>query len=188
MRNMASVLLGVVLITPNHSDTREIDAERSAIMIQVDKTGWLSSFGDRHVVRAPIAHGSINGSSRPAVEFLVESNTLTVLDPNLSIDGRREVQQRMLGPAVLDADRFPAIAFRSTAISAVDAKHWKVTGDLTLHGVTRPITGDVSMEDGRYQGLASVKQRDFGIEPIAVAGGLVKVKDDVKITFVIVPR
>src|SRR4030095_15359200 len=160
MRIVASVLLGVVLITPNHSDTQEIDSEQSAITIQVDKTGWFSSFGDRHVVHAPIAHGWINGSSRPAVEFQVESKRLTVLDPNLSIDGRREVQQRMLRPAVLDADRHTGLHFRSTAINAVDDNHWKVTGDLTLHGVTRSIAGDVSMQAGRYFGLAGVRQRD----------------------------
>jgi polyisoprenoid-binding protein YceI len=181
-------MLGVALMTVDRSDTREIDGERSAITIQVDKTGWFSSFGDRHVVQAPIAHGWINGSSRPAVEFQVDSKRLTVLDPNASIDTRREVQHRMLGPDVLDADRYPAIAFRSTTITAVDDNRWTVTGDLTLHGVTRSIAGAVSWQAGRYVGSATVTQRDFGIEPIAVAGGLVKVKDEVRITFVVVPR
>jgi len=181
-------MLGAVLIASGRSDTREIDAEKSAITIQVDKTGLLSSFGDRHVVHASIAHGSIDTSARPAVEFQVDAQRLTVVDPNLSIDGRREVQQRMLGPAVLDADRYPAIVFRSTAISAVDDAHWKVTGDLTLHGVMRSIAGDVSIQAGRYVGSATVKQTDFHIEPVAVAGGLVKVKDEIRIEFVVVPR
>jgi len=39
---------------------REIDRESSTITIQVDKSGWLASFGDRHVIRAPITRGSIS--------------------------------------------------------------------------------------------------------------------------------
>jgi hypothetical protein len=46
MRLVASVMLGVALITPDHDRAREIDSERSAITIQVDKTEWLSTFGD----------------------------------------------------------------------------------------------------------------------------------------------
>jgi len=188
MRIVAGVMLGVALMASANTETREIDSEQSTITIQVDKVGWLSTLGDRHVIHAPIAHGSINESTRPAIEFQVDSKVLTVVDPNLSPAKRHEVQERMLGPDVLDTARYPAIVFRSTAIDAAGPNHWRVTGDLTLHGLTRSIVGDVSMQSGRYAGSASVKQRDFGIEPIAVAGGLVKVKDEVRIDFVIVPR
>jgi hypothetical protein len=93
MRVVASVMLVVALITPDHNEPREIDVERSAITIHVDKTGWLSTFGDRHVIHAPIAHGWINESQPPAIEFQVESQLLTVLDQDLSRDTRHEVQQ-----------------------------------------------------------------------------------------------
>jgi hypothetical protein len=45
----------------------------------------------------------------------------------------------------------------------------------------------VSLESGHYRGSASFKQSEFGITPIRIAGGTVKVKDELKIEFDIVP-
>ena len=41
----------------------------------------------------------------------------------------------------------------------------------------------VKKQGGRYVGSATLKQRDFGMTPVSVAGGTVKVKDEVKIEF-----
>ena len=56
-------------------------------------------------------------------------------------------------------------------------------GNLTLHGQTRPVMVDVALRDGRHEGSARLKQRDFGITPVSIAGGTVKVKDEVKVEF-----
>lgn len=40
----------------------------------------------------------------------------------------------------------------------------------------------------RYRGSATIKQADFGIKPISIGGGTIKVKDEVKIDFDIVTR
>jgi len=61
------------------------------------------------------------------------------------------------------------------------------TGRLSLHGVTRQIAVDVRSENGRFLGTCTLKQRDFGITPITVAGGTVKVKDELEIEFDILP-
>jgi polyisoprenoid-binding protein YceI len=61
--------------------------------------------------------------------------------------------------------------------------HWTVRGELTLHGQTKPVTADVSEKAGHYTGRATVKQTDFGIKPVKVAGGTVKVKDEVRVEF-----
>ena len=45
----------------------------------------------------------------------------------------------MKGPQVLNTDRFPEIRFRSTSITG-DLRGARVTGDLTVRGVTRPVT------------------------------------------------
>ena len=42
--------------------------------------------------------------------------------------------------------------------------------------------------NGRYRGTVTLKQRDFGIMPISIAGGTVKVKDEIKIEFDVVAR
>jgi polyisoprenoid-binding protein YceI len=60
-----------------------------------------------------------------------------------------------------------------------------VEGKLTLHGETRPVSVEVRESEGRYMGTARLKQSDFGIKPVKVAGGTVRVKDEVKIEFAI---
>jgi polyisoprenoid-binding protein YceI len=84
---------------------------------------------------------------------------------------------------VLDSGKYPDITFRSTAIESAGADRWTVTGRLTIHGQTRPITFSVVRQDGSYRGTVTLKQRDFGIQPISIMGGTVKVKDELKVQF-----
>ena len=182
----ALVLLAVAATATLGAAPRPIDVERSTLTVLVYKSGLFSAFADDHVIRAPIASGSISADAPLAVDVSVRSTTLKVLDPKLATDKRAEVQTRMLGPEVLDSGKFPDITFRSTAIEPAGADQWTVTGRLTIHGETRPATFSVVRRDGRYRGTAILKQRDFGIEPIKIAGGTVKVKDEVKVEFDIV--
>ena len=66
---------------------------------------------------------------------------------------------------------------------SLGADQWTVRGNLTLHGQTHPVSVTVKKNGARYVGSASLKQRDFGMTPVSVAGGTVKVKDEVKIEF-----
>ena len=111
---------------------------------------------------------------------------MRVLDPSASDKDRRDVQTRMLGPEVLDANRFPQIRFRSSATQRVDPDGGLVRGELELHGQTHAVSVNVVLGNRHYKGSATVRQSDFGITPIRVAGGTVTVKDDVTIDFDIV--
>jgi polyisoprenoid-binding protein YceI len=93
----------------------------------------------------------------------------------------------MLGPNVLDVAHFPQIRFQSTTVTRT-AAGWNVSGQLTLHGETHPIVVAVTTDRGRYRGTASFKQTAFGMQPVSVAGGAVKVKDEVSIDFDIATR
>jgi polyisoprenoid-binding protein YceI len=76
---------------------------------------------------------------------------------------------------------------RSTAITKTGDAHWEVQGNLNLHGKNQPVAVVVSLQAGHYLGSASFKQSNFGISPMRIAGGTVKVKDEVKIESDIVP-
>jgi hypothetical protein len=165
------------------AEGRPIDPDRSTLTVFVYKSGLFSAFADDHIIRAPIASGSISEDSPRAVEIIVRSASLQVLDPKLAADKRSEVQSRMLGPEVLDTEKYPDITFTSTSIEAAGADRWTVTGRLSIHGKTRPATFSVARQDGRYRGTVVVKQRDFEIQPISIAGGAVKVKDELKVEF-----
>jgi polyisoprenoid-binding protein YceI len=158
------------------------------LTVFVYKSGLFSAFADDHVIRAPIASGSVSPDASLGVEISVRSANLKVLDPSLAAGKRAEVQARMLGPEVLDSATYPDIVFTSTAIESAGPNRWTVTGRLSIHGVTRPTTFSVAQQDGRYRGTAALKQRDFGIEPISIFGGTVKVKDELKVEFDIVTQ
>ncbi|ARK10144.1 YceI family protein [Fibrivirga algicola] len=79
-------------------------------------------------------------------------------------------------PDWFDAAKFPTLAFKSTSFKKVDGKKYKIMGDLTMHGVTKPITldavltGPVTMEGrGGKQEKAGlkvngvIKRTDFGV-------------------------
>jgi polyisoprenoid-binding protein YceI len=166
-----------------HGEGRAIDAKNSTMTVHVGKTGVFSAFGDTHEVRAPIASGTVESGPAPSVELVVDAKGMTVVDPSLSPEKRAEVQKRMLGPEVLDVEHHPAIRFRSKAVTAAGEGRWKVDGVLELRGKSGPIAFDVTAANGRVKGTATVSQRAFGIEPISVGGGTVKVKDELRIDF-----
>jgi polyisoprenoid-binding protein YceI len=89
----------------------------------------------------------------------------------------------MVGPEVLDAAKYPEIIFRSTGVDAASEGSWKVQGELTLHGQTKSVAVEVREAGGHYTGASRFNLSDFGIKPIKVAGGSVRVKDEIRIEF-----
>ncbi len=165
------------------SDVREIDGSHSTMTVCVYKSGFLSAFGHNHEVQAPIQSGQVRETGNPSVELRVDARNLRVLDPEVSDGTRAQIQETMLGTQVLDANHFTEIRFQSTSVEAKGPGHWIVHGNLVLHGKDHTIAVEVTLKDERYRGSASLKQTDFGITPVTVAGGTVKVKDEVKIEF-----
>jgi len=160
---------------------RQIDSS-SRLVVHAYKSGLFSGLADNHEIEAPISEGSVDEGGLQ-VKFSVEARRMKVLDPKLSADKRREVQERMEGPEVLDSARFPTITFESTKVERTDPGSLLVQGRLSLHGAARPISLTVKNEGGRYVGTCTLSQREFGITPISIAGGTVKVKDELKIEF-----
>jgi hypothetical protein len=186
MKVLSILLLSVTLLfrpLPTESP-RAVDTAHSTLKIHVYKTGLFSAFGHNHEIEAPIEGGEVAESGNLSVALRVDARKLRVLDPE-DPKSRPQVQETMLGPQVLDSTRFPEIRFEAAKIEAKGENHWTVRGNLTLHGQSHPISFDVALADKLYRGTATIKQTDFGITPVTVAGGSVKVKDEVKAEFVI---
>jgi len=165
---------------------RAIDTGRSVLIVHVFKSGLFSVFAHNHEIAAAIADGDVEVAQRPRVSLRVDARKMRVLDPESSEDTRAEIQRTMQGPAVLDSERFPEISFRSTSADPARNGHWFVHGNLTLHGETKPVAVDVVLKDGHYRGTATLKQREFGMTPVSIAGGTITVKDALRIEFDIV--
>jgi YceI-like domain len=182
--------VGTVLSLPTApaAETHRIDKERSTLTVHVYKSGLFSALADNHIIQAPIASGSLSDKEPLAVELVVRTSEMKVLDPDMAAAKRAEVQAGMVSEKVLDIAKYPEVTFSSTMVTAAGADKWTVVGRLTIRGETRTITVPVVRQGGTYSGSVEIKQRDFGIEPISVAGGTVKVKDQLKIEFDIVVR
>jgi len=150
--------------------------------IRVYKSGVLSAFGHDHEIAAPIAGGTVDAAAHH-VELRTNTASLRVRDPKTSEKDRAEIQKTMLGPDVLDSERHTEIVFRSSAAEPAGEGAWQVRGELTLHGITKPVVVEVRESGGHYTGTARLKQSDFGIQPVKVAGGTVRVKDEVRVEF-----
>ena len=175
---VTSLLFGAAARAEPHA----IDTRKSVMTVRVYKAGLFSTFAHDHEISAPIAEGTVDNAA-PRVVLRLDAGALRVSDPKASEKERNEIQKTMLGAEVLDVERYPKIVFESTAAEPAGSDSWTVQGSLTLHGQTRPVTVKVSERDGRYAGTAILKQTDFGIKPIRIAGGTVRVKDEVRIEF-----
>ena len=182
----AAAVLPTALWAADTPAAREIDAQKSVMTVRVFKTGLFSALGHDHEITAPIREGKFSESGR-SVDLIVDARRMRVNDKDVSDKDRAEIQATMLGPKVLDSEQFPEIRFHSTAVEPA-GDGWAVRGDLTVHGQTRPVELQVKAQNGHYQGVAELKQRDFGIEPISVGGGAVKVKNELRVEFDIVAK
>lgn len=184
LTNTVAISLLVVLVLAGTlvAQSRPIDINQSKLVVHVSTAGLFSAFGDNHEVAAPVTEGFVDEAVR-RVKLVVESQRLKVLDPQLSADKRRQVQERMLSPEVLDVEHFPRISFESTSVEQAGPGQLLVRGQLALHGKTHPVVVKVRSDGAHYVGTCKFKQREFGITPVSVAGGTVKVKDEVTIEF-----
>jgi polyisoprenoid-binding protein YceI len=171
----------------NANSQKAIDNQHSILTVHVGKSGVFSGFGHEHIIRAPIQDGTFD-EDKGNVDFVVGARTLRVIDSDVSDKDRAEVQSTMVGPKVLDSTQFHEIRFHSTEVSRSGEDRWTVHGNLTLHGQTHPLKIDVGREQGRYRGSARFRQTEFGITPVTVAGGTIKVKDEVRVEFEIVGK
>lgn len=182
------IALGVfAILAATFTFAGEIDTEKSALTVRVYKSGLFSAFAHDHEIHAPIQAGNLDEEKR-SIDFKVKSGDLKVLDPGTSDGEKSQVQHNMQSSKVLDVEHYPEISFRSTSIEPSGQNKWTVQGDLTLHGQTHPVKVEVEGSSGHYRGSARLKQTDFGITPITIGGGAIKVKDEVRIEFEIAAK
>ncbi|MDQ0395500.1 YceI family protein [Labrys monachus] len=114
-----------------------IDPGQTSIGFVVDGVGWPQTKGRFRDFEGRIAIDFDHPESSH-VSFHVAAKSVDVGSPSFDDYLRTD--------AFFDAARFPTIAFESTKVEKVDDRHARVTGNLTLRGVTRPLTIDVEVE------------------------------------------
>ena len=172
-----------------------LEPAHSRLTVHVGKAGLFGFAGHEHEVVA----GAFRGTATFDPERPLQSSVDLTFDAGaLRVSGQREppedvpqVQAAMVGPTCLDAGRFPTVRFVSRSVAATGAAgsnggDLALRGELTLHGVTRPLTVhvhlDVTGQTLEATGTTTLQQTDFGITPISKAG-VVKVKDELTLSW-----
>lgn len=172
-----------------------LEPAHSRLTIQVGKAGLFGFAGHEHVVVAGTFRGTATFDperfGQSSVDLTFDAGALGVTGKGEPPEDVPQVQATMVGPTCLDADRFPTIRFASRSVTAAGAVGpngggLALSGELTLHGVTRPLTIRVHLAVAgptlEATGATTLKQTDFGITPISKAG-VVKVKDELTLSW-----
>ncbi|MCA1593378.1 MAG: YceI family protein [Acidobacteria bacterium] len=170
-----------------------IDASQSRFTVQGSADGLLSMLGHDPVIAicgfggdARFRPGTFESAS---LLMLVQADSLAVVN-KVSDKDRREME-RAMREDVLEIARYPEIVFMSTSISVnctgEGQYRARISGKLSLHGVTRDhsIDARLTLNEGslRAQGEFPLRQTDYNIKPVSVAGGTLKMKDELKFSF-----
>jgi polyisoprenoid-binding protein YceI len=176
-----------------------LDPAASKLTVQAFAQGLFSAFGHDPVIgvrdfqgEASFVPGTFENAS---LRLTINASSLRVVNDVKEKD--RQDIERMMRDEVLEIGKYPEITFQSNniALSRLGEGRYRarVIGDLTLHGVIQNnfwISGEVfTSNDGlRVKGDCPLKQTDYKIKLVSVAGGTLKIKNEVKCSFDIIAR
>jgi polyisoprenoid-binding protein YceI len=170
-----------------------IDPKPSRLTVQVTAGGILATFGHNPVIAARDFTGEAQFEpdrlENASVYVEISASTLEVSGGANEKD-KAEIEQRMHRD-VLESETYPLITFDSSNVKATpmgpSQYRVEIAGQLTLHGVTNDQTISARVIVGadrlRVSGELTLRQTDYGIELVSVAGRALKVKDELKLQF-----
>ena len=181
-----AIAIAIVVALPvlAHADTWQIDSSHTSVEFTVRHMMISNVKGQFQKTTGTItANGNDPASAK--IDVTIDAS---------SVDTRVERRDAHLkSPDFLDVAKFPTITFKSTKVEAAGPNKWTMTGDLTIHGVTRPVVLDVEGSGPPIQVMGhtragasattKIKRSDFGLTwNKALETGGVLVGDDIAIS------
>ncbi len=147
------------------ADAYKIDPNHSSVTFQYTHFGFSHPTG-----KFMNAVGTVNLDKADPSKSSVEVS-FDIAGVNTGVPG---LDTHLKSPDFFDAAKFPTATFKSTKVVVTGKDTAKVTGDLTIHGVTKPVTLDVKLnkldvhpmmkkEDAGFTATATIKRSDFGM-------------------------
>jgi polyisoprenoid-binding protein YceI len=195
---MSEKASAAVAPTETATDRYVIDGRASRFAVRAFATGLFSAMGHNPTIGIRDFSGEMrfNPDALEAGSFrlAIKTSSLTVRD-DISDKDRREIE-RLMNQEVLETAKFTEILYEASSISVTKMSDMlysaTLNGDLALHGVSRRqlIAARVSLLGSmlRASGDFTLDQSDYGIKLVSVAGGALKLKDELKFSFEIVAR
>lgn len=145
----------LLLALTAHAQTWTVDKAHSKVGFTVTHLVLSEVDGNFKTFDAKIT------SAKPDLSDAVMELTADVNSIDTDNDRR---DGHLKSPDWFDAAKYPTVTFKSTAFQKVDGKKYKATGDLTMHGVTKPVTLDVTMNGPITQESPKGKQEKAGFK------------------------
>ena len=181
-----AIAMAIVVALPvlAHADTWQIDSSHTNVEFTVRHMMISNVKGQFQKTTGTItANGNDPASAK--IDVTIDAS---------SVDTRVERRDAHLkSPDFLDVAKYPTITFKSTKVEADGPNKWKMPGDLTVHGVTKPVVLDVEGSGPPIQVMGNtragasattkIKRSDFGLTwNKALEAGGVLVGDEVAIS------
>lgn len=192
---------GVAVATGDRTDLRSsaegryrLDSSQSKFIAHAMAGGLFWFKGHDHLVAVKEFDGEaqLNPDQINPASLEIEARAASLAETSsVFTDPQKQIIDKELREIVLRPDQYPEITFRSTAVNGQkmtgDQYDLKITGDLTLHGVTRQITipakVTINGNDLRAVGEFSIDRSDFKVKATSAFHGLVQVRDRIKFEF-----
>lgn len=178
-----------------------LDAAASHVYVLVGKAGPLAAAGHVHVVVPGDLRGFAELGPTARADLVFAVGALAVDPPAarsavggeyaapIDASARAGTRRHMLGPAVLDAKRYPRIR---VAVRRSGPAPGPVRVAISLHGETRELSvpAQVATTDGGLSATGSftIRQSEFGIRPYSILLGALRVRDALQIRYHLVFR
>lgn len=158
-------VVGVAIPVFAHADTWQIDPAHTNVEFTVRHMMISNVKGQFQKTSGTI---TVNGNDPASAEI---DATVDASSVDTRVEGR---DAHLKSPEFLDVAKYPTITFKSSKVEAAGPNKWKVTGALSLHGVTRPVVLDVETAGPPSQGpmgntragasaTTTIKRSDFSV-------------------------
>ena len=148
------------------ADTYDVDAVHSSVMFRAKRMGVVYVYGRFNEFAGTI---EMTGEDVSTGKVSLEVKTASV------DTGNQRRDDHLRNPDFFNSTQLPVMKFQSTSVKAGSGNTFEVTGDLTLHGVTKPVTAIVekvgSGKDPRssktlvgFEAKLTIKRSDFDMK------------------------
>ncbi|MFF1419434.1 YceI family protein [Streptomyces sp. NPDC058280] len=178
--------------------TREVDPALAALTGEytIDPAHSTISFTVRHAMVTNVRGTFTEHEGSLSLDGSNPADSSASIDVSIaSVDtGMPDRDGHLRSADFFDAETFPKMSFRSTATEQIDSETYRLTGDLTIKDVTRPLTIDLELHGSAtdvygnervgFEGSATILRSDWGLTwNAALETGGVMVSDKVKLGF-----
>lgn len=144
----------------------QVETHHTLVLFAIPHLGLTDYYGRFEKISGTLSFNP-GAPEKSSVDVSIDTSSANVMSA--------ELINELVGPSVFDSAHFPTATFKSTSIERTGSNTGTMTGDLTIYGVTKPVTFDVTFNGGLqapignayeigFHATATVKRSDFGLD------------------------